>query len=48
MGGVGASMGQANFLAFVLTGIMMLSGKAKETSQYFFSFINMVQSRGLR
>ena len=48
MGGVGASMGQANFSAFVLIGTMMLSRKAKETSRFFYYFINMVQSRGLR
>ena len=32
MGGARASMGQANFLAFILMGTVMLSGKAKETS----------------
>ena len=38
MGGVGASMGQTNFSAFVLTGTMMLSRKAKETSRFFSFF----------
>ena len=36
--GLGASIGQANFSAFVLIGMMMLSGKAKENITIFFFF----------
>ena len=45
VGGINRSIGQANFSAFVLIGMMMLSGKAKETLRFFSFFINMVQSR---
>ena len=39
MGGASASMGQANLLAFVLTGIVMLSGKAKRRTYHNFFFL---------
>ena len=38
MGGASASMGQANLLAFVLMGTVMLSGKAKRRKHHNFFF----------